>query len=287
MSLTERLREELEESFAGEPVDRPVDQWIIEGHRALRRRRLATAVAACGVVAVLGTTWAIGSGGPERDAGPMIATEPASPSGSATPSATPSPTWEDDTPIQYLDGELRIRPGVVVHERIDNPYDYRLPRDSVALDLTYEKQRQWVIAENLSGGFGFQSSVPSNGWASFRAWVDDQVALAVGEPGNPNGGWPETMQLAGKGEVRPTAGTEVLQRTDDPRLGDSFAPAGAKTGAAVVRVQATDKSYFVVWRVIDGELDVITTPPRDVVGATFDELLTDARAQYAGGEGMR
>ncbi|GAA1127922.1 hypothetical protein [Nocardioides aquiterrae] len=283
MSLTERLREELEESFAGEPAHRPVDQRIAEGHRALRRRRLATAAVACGVMTVLGATWAIGSPGSERDAGRMIATEPPAPSGSAAPTAS----WEDDTPVRYLDGELQIRSGVVVHERIENPYDYQLPKDSVALDLTYEGQRQWLIAETDTKGYGYSSSVPSNGWASFRAWVDDQVAAAVGETGDSHGGWPQTMRLAGTGEVDPTAGTEVLQRTDDPRLGPDFAPPGAKTGAAVVQVRATGRSYFVVWRVIDGKLDVITTPPRDVVGATFDELLTYARSQYASGEGLR
>jgi hypothetical protein len=283
MSMTERLREELEESFAGEPAHRPVEQRIAAGHRALRRRRVATAAVACGVVAVLGATWAVGASGPERDAGRIIATEPSDPSGSATPGAP----WEDDIPVRYVEGELQIRPGVVVHERIDNPYDYRSPRTSVALDLTYEKQRQWLIAETGANGFGYSSSVPSDGWASFRAWVDDQVAAAVGEPGAANGGWPETMRLVGTGDVVPTSGTEVLQRTDEPRLGTAFAPAGATTGAAVVRVRATDKSYFVVWRVIDGKLDVITTPPRDVVGATFDELLAHARSQYANGEGLR
>jgi hypothetical protein len=43
----------------------------------------------------------------------------------------------------------------------------------------------------------------------------------------------------------------------------------------------------VVWRVIDGTLDVITTPPDDTVGATFEELLSGARARYASGEGLR
>jgi hypothetical protein len=42
-----------------------------------------------------------------------------------------------------------------------------------------------------------------------------------------------------------------------------------------------------VWRVIDGQLDVITTHPDDIVGATFDELLSSARARYASGEGLR
>ena len=51
--------------------------------------------------------------------------------------------------------------------------------------------------------------------------------------------------------------------------------------------QAHGVAYFVVWRVIDGKLDVITTPPDDVTGATFQELLAYARSQYASGEGLR
>jgi hypothetical protein len=39
--------------------------------------------------------------------------------------------------------------------------------------------------------------------------------------------------------------------------------------------------------VVNGTLDVITTPPDEVTGATFEELLTYARAQYASGEGLR
>jgi hypothetical protein len=87
--------------------------------------------------------------------------------------------------------------------------------------------------------------------------------------------------------VVPTAGTRVVDRTDDPRLGPDFAPPGATTGAAVVSVTGEEGNYFVVWRVIDGTLDVITTPPADIVGATFDELLSGARARYASGEGLR
>ena len=55
----------------------------------------------------------------------------------------------------------------------------------------------------------------------------------------------------------------------------------------MVRAGEDGVGYFVVWRVVDGRLDVITTPPRDVVGATFQELLTSARSRYASGEGLR
>ena len=42
-----------------------------------------------------------------------------------------------------------------------------------------------------------------------------------------------------------------------------------------------------VWRVLDGTLDVITTPARSSGGPSFAELLDQARAQYASGEGLR
>jgi hypothetical protein len=130
-------------------------------------------------------------------------------------------------------------------------------------------------------GMSSSTSTPSNGWASFGDYVRDQVGL------NGGSGWPDTFELDPQGKVVPTAGTQVFNRTDDPKLGPDFAPPGAATGAAVVSVAGKEASYFVVWRVIDGKLDVITTPPDEVVGATFDELLSGARAKYASGEGLR
>lgn len=277
--VSSELQEEIDRSFGAGPGHRPVEDRIAAGHRALRRRRAAEAVAALAVVGVVGAGWyAVAPGQPVGSG--QIAVNP-------TPSPTPSPSpalvWEDNTPLRYVDGELQIRSGVVVHEHIENPYGYDAPRRSDALDLTFEGKRAWFIAETTKNGFGFSSSVPSNGWASFADWVADQVDGATGG----DSGWPDTLRLTGDGRVVASRGSEILQRTDDPQLGDSFAAAGSPTGAAVVRVGETGRDYFVVWRVIDGELDVITTPPRDVVGATFQELLNYARGKYASGEGLR
>jgi len=269
------LREEIEQSFGAGPAHRPIEELVAKGRRRVRRRRAAGLGAALATVAVLGATYAVTAPGSEGSGAPPIATDPTS-----TPSG---PTWEDDTPIRYVDGELQIRAGVVVHEHIENPFGYDPPKLSDALDLTYEGKRTWTLAESTRKGFGYTSSVPSNGWASFADWVADQVGTAV--PGDD--GWPDTLRLTNNGEVVASQGSEILQRTDDPRLGDSFAPPGTPTGAAVVLAAEDGVGYFVVWRVVDGELDVITTPPRDVIGATFQQLLTYARGQYANGEGLR
>ncbi len=276
------LDEQIERSFGAGPELPPVEVRIAAGRRALRRRRVAAALTAAGVVAVVGTTYAVTVPGSDRhvDSGVAVA-----------PSSTPTPTsrvvepsaepWKKNLFARYTaDGTLEIRPGVVVHERIENPYGWAPPRYSDALDLTWKGRRLWATVELTRNGLAYGSSTPSNGWASFADWVADQSGSTT-----VNGGWPETLVLGKGGQVVAAAGAEVLQRTDDPRLGDGFAPSGTPTGAALVVVEGT--SYFVVWRVVDGTLDTVVTPPGDVVGATFQELLTYARDQYASGGGLR
>ena len=273
----------LDSSFGHGPAHPPVDHRIAAGRRALLRRRLSAGAAVVGVVAALGVGYAVSAPGPQGRATGPVAVDPTS-SPSPTPEAPESRPWEDNLTTRYThDGELEIRPGVVVHEHIENPYGWKPPKHSDALDITWRGHRMWTIVELTGTGLSYSSSTPSNGWASFAAYVADQVGTATGG----NNGWPETLRLSDRGTVVATAGSKVLQRTDDPQLGASFADPGTPTGAALVQVAAKDQAYFVVWRVIDGKLDVITTPPRDVVGATFEELLTYARAQYASGEGLR
>ena len=284
------LQEELDSSFGDGPPLVSVDSHVVAGRRALRRRRRASGAAGLAAAALLVTSW--------------YAVSPSSPTGSEqlavdpTPSETPSASratedpsqdpseapWPRGVLIRYIDGELEVRPEVTVHEHIRNPYGYEPPGLSDALDVTWRGQREWLMIEKRPqsrGGTSESSSDPSNGWASFGDYVSDQVSVDGGS------GWPDTLQLDDRGQVVPTAGTRVFNRTDDPQLGPTFAPQGATTGAAVVSVAGEDRNYFVVWRVIDGSLDVLTTGPDDIVGATFEELLSGARASYTSGEGLR
>ena len=286
------LQEKFERSVGDGPPLPPVEGHVAAGRRALRRRRVTSGIAGLAAVTVIATSWyAVSPSAPtgsDRVAGNP--TPSATPSAPETADATEEPTtgatdapWQRGELIRYVDGELEVRPGVTVHERIRNPYGFEPPALSDALDVTWRGQRQWLMIEKrpLPRGIASSSSTPSNGWASFADYVADQVDA------NGGSGWPDTFRLDDQGRVVPTAGTRVANRTDDPQLGPEFAPPGATTGAAVVSVAGEEGSYFVVWRVIDGTLDVITTPPDDIVGATFEELLTFARDQYASGEGLR
>ena len=284
------LKDKIDEAFGDGPPLPSVANHLGAGRRALRRRRqLASGAAALATAAVLGTTWYAVSPGTTTDSD-MLAGNPTSPTVPSSSGATGSPTtspsgapWPQGELIRYVAGQLEVRPGVVVHEHIRNPYHYEQPSLSDALDVTWNGRRQWLMIEKrpLPQGISSSSSEPSNGWASFAAYVADQVDV------NGNSGWPDTFKLDGRGRVVPTALAHVIHRTDEPRLGPDFAAPGETTGAAVVSVVGEEGNYFVVWRVIDGQLDVITTPPTFNAGATFKELLSRARAQYASGEGLR
>ncbi|WP_193608559.1 hypothetical protein [Nocardioides lijunqiniae] len=281
-----RLQDEIEHSFGDGPAARPVDAHVAAGRRALRRRRVG--VASLAVVAAVGAGWAVT--GPQDSGGTSgeVATDPTA-TPTPTPMTTPVPAgapWTDeDGPVRYRDGVLEVRPGVVVHERIDDPYADRPSRASAALDVTYRGERQWVIAELMGAGdddFSVGTADPSNGWASFADWVADEVdANGAGDDG-----WPVSLEQDQQGRVVATPGTTVLDRTDDPRLGASFAAPRQPTGAALVVAAEDGKRYFLVWRVLDGGLNVITTPATRKLGGTFEEMLEHARAQYAGGEGL-
>jgi len=283
------LQETLDRSFGDGPPLPPVNRHVVAGRRALMRRRVACGVAGLAAAAVVATSWyAVSPGSPtgsDRLAGdPTLSASPSASAATEEPSTDPTEApWPGGELIRYVDGELEVRSGVIVHEHIRNPYDVEPPALSDALDVTWRGQRQWLMIEKrpAPGGISSSSSDPSNGWASFADYVADQVGVDAGS------GWPDTFQLDDRGQVVPTTRTRVFDRTDDPQLGPDFAPPGATTGAAVVSIAGEEGNYFVVWRVIDGTLDLLTTPPVFIVGATFEELLSSACARYASGEGLR
>lgn len=280
------LQEKIDRSFGDGPPLPPVGIHVAAGQRALGRRRLASGAAGLAAAAVLATGWyAVTPGSPtapDRLAGdptPSATASASEPPREPTPAPGESP-WRGEL-IRYVDGKLEVRPGVVVHDRIRNPYDYEPPGLSDALDVTWRGQRRWLLIEKRSqvSTSTSSSASPSNGWASFADYVSDQAAIDNNSP--------TTFELDERGQVVPTAGTRVIDRTDDPQLGPDFAAPEDATGAAVVSVAGEQGNYFVVWRVVDGALDVITTPPTFTANATFEELLSESRARYASGEGLR
>lgn len=281
------LHDEIERCFGGGPEHRPVEQRIAAGRRALRRRRAAAALTAVGMVAVVGSTYALAVPGQDSRARgemtvrPTLSSPPPTPAQPTSPLPDPTATSQPWQPNLYArhtdDGELEIRPGVVVHERIENPFGWEPPRLADALDVSWKGRRIWTIVELGQEGLVYRTTEPGNEWAGFAEWVAYQSQLMSDTPT----GYRLPVRLREDGRVVATHGTEILQRTDEPRLGDGFAPPGTRTGAALVDLGGDAPSRFVFWRVVGSELDVFNVAPDELIGATFEEMLSYARRLYA------
>ena len=117
------------------------------------------------------------------------------------------------------DTGLEIRPGAVVHERRDDVYPGK-DTQSVALDLTFQGKRWWVLLEWDDGGSSSVQSVPGELSDSFEEFIADNTAGGgmFTEPADPV---EEKFPYAGlvnystKGLVV-RDGAEVVRRVDDP-----------------------------------------------------------------------
>ncbi len=156
----DRLHEPLADEFGDGPPTAGTD--VVAGRRVLTRRRMASGAAGLATAAVLVTGWYVvsptSSTGSERLTGSPPATSSA-PEGTAGASAEPAgEPWPRGELIRYVDGELETRPGLIVHERLRNPYDFAPPELSDALDVTWRGQRQWLTIEKRLKPRGISSS---------------------------------------------------------------------------------------------------------------------------------
>ena len=130
------LREALTQGFGPEPDHRPLADRLEAGHRAVRRRRIAGAVVTVAVATVVGIGAVAVLGG--GDAASQVATDPTS-----DPTVETAAGWDEGELARYdAEGNLEVRPGATVLDRIDSPYPPSAGMDrSVALDLELRRAR--------------------------------------------------------------------------------------------------------------------------------------------------
>jgi hypothetical protein len=282
------LHESLTEGFGPEPPHRPVADRLAAGHSAVRRRRLAGSVASVAPATAVGLgVTALSNGSSERPG--QVATDE---SATATPTPTGTSTeqaWADGDLARYgTDGQLEIRPGVTVKEQVDNPFGRTAPDDSVALDVVFQGQESWLILDISYDAGGSYSSMgsgthPGLPWDSFEDWVRDQTLSQDAPPGEDDlsAGYVEFDD----GETLVASkGVQILEQRVHPDLPENFAPADARTAAALV--QGPDgKRWWVLVRDVDG-LETIATPYRKG-GATMEQFLAFAKERYGAEVGLR
>lgn len=284
------IAERIDRSFGDGPAAPPLVDLLGQGRRALRRRRLVTAGAglAAAVLVGSGVLWSAGDGGAGADR--SFVDEP-----TTSQTAEPDP-WQvvpaSDPDIEGTelvgwddDGRLKVREGVTVLHYTDNPLGFRAPDRSAALAVSVGGEETWLVTQYNANAEGQQSSGTSSeearlSFPTFELWLEDQVAIAHGDP---------TLALVrfapdGRLEARDDDVTLIDQRTH-PDLGQTFA--GPDDLTAVAEVRWGEKRWYVLARRI-GDSDPEYFPTAASVSApTLDGFIDYAREAYASGGGLR
>ena len=299
-------RHELDGSF-GPGHDLPPDSYVVAGRRAVRRRRTAAVAVAATVAICGGAVWAATPGSAPRSDDPVATHGPRPTAATESPDdkqdrdrrrdVTSSMSIEEEflgNPAVLDGGKLKLSPlaGEVL-QRVPNPMGYTPDQGrSTAIRVIYQGREQYSLIASF--GPGDWSINTNDATGDFAGWVDanvqsqralDAMNGVVGSAGTDGGADPATWLELGPDGAAPVPtrpGVVPVEFRADVDLGVGFAPTGATTG--VVRLMVDGESRMAAYRVIDGQLDVISGPGR------FDSLaafITWARGQYESGEGMR
>jgi hypothetical protein len=267
------VRDELEAAFAGEPAHRPIDDRLVSGRRALRRRRLSAGVAAAATVAAIAGAAAVtGLGDSPTGSDSGVTTNPTDTRAidqARAPWAQLSPT-----------GEVKLGPEVEEVRRIDNPLELSPPQQSVALELRKSDKVKWFLLAVRPGETWESSFGAFVGFGSLDEWVDDQRRLEAGQPAK------AYVEFAADGTLRPAnPRVELVRQQANPDLPDNYDNYDGPLETAVAEVIVDDVTYYVLAR--DPANPDYIAVPAFIGGRTMADFIDYARAQYAGGEGLR
>lgn len=277
------LREHLDRSFGDGPAHRPVGTSLVAGRRSLLGRRLATGAASLAVVALVGTSYAVASGGGGQAIRPGFATSSPTPDSGLEPTTAREkeqrPRWQGQF-VRYDGDEVELRPGATVLRRIPDPAQLEPPDTSTALVVRWRGTDYWMLLTREAGAesSAYTPAAPGRGWATFEDWVADQVAVNASPVASAS---PVAFDDAGR--LVAAAGFEVVEQRPGVDLGEGFAPPGATTAVALVK-SASDRTWWVA-RVLDGEPDYLPAPVEP--GQDMDDFIASARDAYSGDDGSR
>ncbi|MEP9363361.1 hypothetical protein ABLE68_10375 [Nocardioides sp. CN2-186] len=294
------LRDELDRSFGDGPAIDDTAVLLDRGHRALRRRRLASGAATLAVAVVAISTSAVLHSGPSESTGVPLGPPASSPS--QTPQDTevdgvvlvPDPSMRRSTPVVLArDGSVHVWPDAQVTVAIPNPFERVAPSTSAAVIYLVDGKPHWYVGyyEPDQGGGGVMT--PARDDVSFRDWVLEQKAVQGSDRGTGGGTssaeWPgrvdlELVRFAGQSaRLEAQDGVTLLQQRPHPQVGDSFAAADDLSAVAEVRYEG--ERYYVLARHLPGDAPQYIAVSAAEGGSTLADFLDYARGRYAEGGG--
>ncbi|MCR1785461.1 hypothetical protein KVF89_23185 [Nocardioides carbamazepini] len=284
----------LETGYADEPALRAPADYVADGRRRLRNRRLGTGGAAALVVAAALAVALLPQGGASRttpDRAPVVqAPTPATPAASATATA---PESTEAPPERISDvlvrgqhagydgrGRLVLRPGWRVVREVPNPLRKVAPEASAGLVVTDGRQTYWYLLDHSRNGGGASWDPASKAYARFEEWLDVMVGLQRGtEPA-------AYVAFAASGDLlEPGVGVRILGQWPGPDLPGFAAPG---EDSALAKVVVDGRTFFVLARRSPGgPTDSIPFDAALLPEPTREAFLAHAREAYASGEGLR
>lgn len=179
---------------------------------------------------------------------------------------------------------LRVRPGVEVVERVENPLERKSPNTSVGLALRKDGVTTWLLLDAWSKGHGSSTSSElesESGWLRFDQWLTDAVSAIRGIDSV------GLVAIDGAGHLTPDdPGVEILEQVADPELGNHVD--ATTISSAVAKVAWEGSTWFIIAARHPGQDVLIPYAAEKAGGAeTIEEFLAFAISHIEDGSGMR
>ncbi|SEB99593.1 hypothetical protein SAMN04489844_1472 [Nocardioides exalbidus] len=279
------LRDDIERELAGEPVDLfRMDDALVAGRSALRRRRVLTLVAGAAAVVALGSglTVALNLGQSPVDADRVASQGDSDECAQGRVSAGQSGSCNDsesflqENAVGYTpSGRLIVRSGWDIVDEVDNPLG-EVPATAVA--VSNSDRTEWAVLKKPGGPGGgslHEHVNPANlsSALTFDAWVRYEASRFLGTPAT------NLVRFGADGDLRPLPGWSIEQQANDVTL-----PAGYRGPSGVTAVISLDDApgvWFLVRPAAGGSEGQAEAFPVIGAGTSIASVLTHtASAAY-------
>lgn len=267
------LEQQLERATDHGPAHPSIEQRLTHGRRAARRRTTIRAGGALASLALAGVAVAQLQA-PDRDA-PQTFDPAAIPTAPAQPvkEASSSAGWAEDEWARIDDrGEVTVRAGVEVVDRLDDPVP---DATSVALEVRRGDTRRFVLL--VLDDTGTSTAVDEEPWgralSQFATEVydaDRNLPVALHDRGAGPGA---NLPLVGydRGELYTVAGAEIVRVVPDPHV-----PGWCGVlDTAAVELEYEGRTYFAVLG--DGNCEAAFAP-KGGLSQTLEETIAEFRS---------
>ena len=231
------LKESFERALDGGPAHRPIEDRLIVGRRARRKRQTATAAAALAMIIALGGVgWASLPGAVDPADSPVAASSLSTPTPTTVSESPALPVREPLYDYDFDTGELEKAPGVTIQRQLDHPIDRHGVKSSAAI-ATFEGETWWVMSAQRTGPagrFGWSEEQEATTTRSFEQWVHEMDVLNT-EPMFDTYGYEAGWVTIGEdGVLTPHKGATILEQSSPAR--PDQAPEGVPSATATIEV---------------------------------------------------